>query len=385
MKTMHCEAGCWPTPQQEMLLRASLLRGSGAIDAWHQWKSSIDIDQLDPDSQRLLPTLYRNLLIHEVNDPLIAKLKGVYRHTWYKNQNLFRKMASILRSFHHAGIETLLLRGMALAVLHYKDYGARPMDGLHVCVRGARVPAAVRVLNASGWTPTSQSPEALVSFRPSSEFIDPDGQRFNLHWHLFSGCQATSNSHFWDGAVLTEIGNVPTYALHPTDQLLHVCVHGAIGNGPLSFRWVADAMTILNSSDTEIDWGRLATQVAIHRLILPLRDTLGYLREALGAPVPATILKNIRNAPTSIMERVEYRARVRHSKGLPGLLVQWLTYSRMSCDDGLPGRIVGFAKYLQYAWGVDRLWKVPLHLLLRALRRLLKMPVRSLTRSARTS
>jgi len=114
-----CRGGCWPTWRQELLLRAALLRGKEAIAAWREWKSSVDVDRLDQGSRRLLPLLYRNLRAHGVEDPLMNSFKGIYRLTWYKNQMAFHKMTSLLRSFHHAGIETMLLKGAALVMLHY--------------------------------------------------------------------------------------------------------------------------------------------------------------------------------------------------------------------------------------------------------------------------
>ena len=54
MNTIHYNGGFWPTSQQELLLRAALLPGKEAIDAWREWKSGVDVDQLDPGSLRLL-------------------------------------------------------------------------------------------------------------------------------------------------------------------------------------------------------------------------------------------------------------------------------------------------------------------------------------------
>ena len=49
---------CWPSRQQELLLKASLLRGKEALSAWEEWRSDVDIEQVDVASHRLLPLLY---------------------------------------------------------------------------------------------------------------------------------------------------------------------------------------------------------------------------------------------------------------------------------------------------------------------------------------
>lgn len=96
------EGGCWPTPEQKLLLRACLLEGKETTEAWSEWRSRVDIQVLDRGSLRLLPLLYWNLKRHGVNDPLIDRFKGIYRFSWYKNQMLFQAMEALLASFHPA-------------------------------------------------------------------------------------------------------------------------------------------------------------------------------------------------------------------------------------------------------------------------------------------
>src|SRR5512147_1502008 len=83
--TTRVEGRCWPTVQQEWLIRAALLKGKDALDAWKEWKSSVDVEELDPGSHRMLPLLYRNLKSQGIKDPSMYKYKGVYDQTWYGN------------------------------------------------------------------------------------------------------------------------------------------------------------------------------------------------------------------------------------------------------------------------------------------------------------
>jgi len=83
------KADCWPTWQQELLLRAALLQGGGSIEAWERWKPTVDIEHLDIGLHRLLPQLYLNLHAQGVDDLLMGKFKRIYRRTWYDNQLLF--------------------------------------------------------------------------------------------------------------------------------------------------------------------------------------------------------------------------------------------------------------------------------------------------------
>jgi len=383
MNTIHCQGGCWPTREQELLLRAALLQGKEAIDAWYEWKSSVDVDRLDPGSLRLLPLLYWNLRTHGVKDPLMNRFKGICRLTWYENQMLFYNMATLLRSFHNAGIQTMVLKGAALTLLHYRDYGLRAMSDFDVLVHTEQALAAINLLRKLGWTPKSRSPEAFtetyISVTKAHHFEDAAGRTLDLHWHVLPECcYPNADDDFWHGAVLTKIHDVPTHALNPTDQLLHVCVHGARWNPVPPFRWVADAMMILNTSQSEIDWNRLITQVEKYGLILPLRDTLNYLRDMLDILVPLPILQSLQDIPVSRIERIEYEARTRPPElvgPLRGLWFHYLRYSRLVSGASLQHKLVGFPTVLQHIWGADHLWQVPFYAILKGMRRIWKMTV----------
>ena len=372
-------------------MRAALLQGNEATDAWYEWKSSVDVDRLDPGSLRLLPLLYWNLRTHGVKDPLMSRFKGVYRLTWYENQMLFHNMSTLLHSFHNAGIQTMTLKGAALTLLHYRDYGLRPMDDFDVLVQTEQASAAINLLSRLGWTPELRPPEAFtetyVSVTKAYHFADPAGRVLDLHWHVLPECcHASADDDFWDGAVLTKIHDVPTHALNPTDQLLHACVHGAKWSPVPPIRWAADAMMIMRTSQSEIDWNRLIKQAQERRLILPLRDTLSYLRDVFDAPIPPAVLQSMQDMPVSEVERGEYKARTRSAElvgPLLGLWLHYLHYSRLVSDASLQHKLIGFPRFLQHIWGADHLWQVPFYAILKGMPRIWKIMVWYSNRLAR--
>ena len=320
------ESSCWPTRRQELLLQAALLRGQKAVEAWNRWKSSADIDRLDPASHRLLPLLYRNLHAHGIEDPLMDKLKGGYRHTWSRNRLLFRGLAKLLRSLRESRIRTLALKGAPLALLYYRDPGLRPMSDVDVMVPTRDALKAVRFLQALGWKPLGSFREIDIPIRHGVGFKDSAGRRFDLHWHLLDECcRPGGDDDFWDGAVEIQIDGVPTLTLNAADHLLHLCAHGVRWEKIPAIRWIADALAIMNVSAPEIDWIRLAAQAEKHRLILPVREGLSYLREKFDAPVPREILQALRDLPVSNMERLEqrYKSEDQRNKMFGQLPVLW--------------------------------------------------------------
>ncbi|MCJ7481546.1 MAG: nucleotidyltransferase family protein, partial [Thermodesulfovibrionales bacterium] len=297
----------WPTREQELLLRAALLQGRDALEAWDAWKSHADIDRLEPGAYRLLPLLYQNLKRHAVHHPHMNIFRGVYRKTWYENQMLFHTIASLLRSFHGAGIAVMVLKGAALTLLCYKDYGIRPMNDIDILVRPEHAVRAVHLLKELGWLPIDFMPtEEYMSVSYSHGFRNNAGQECDLHWHVLSQCRkAHDDDVFWQDADEVKIHDATAYVLNPTDQLLHVCIHGARWNITPPIRWIADAITILNNHSAVIDWDRLILQADRLRLILPLRDTLNYLKTQFNAPIDGEFLHSINTLAVPQIERIE--------------------------------------------------------------------------------
>lgn len=300
--------GCWPTAQQELLLRASFLQGDKAISAWNSWQSAADIDRLDLGSHYLMPLLYRNLRANGVDHSLMKKLKGLYRYTWSQNQILYYQIAELLQSFHQAGInKTVLLNEAALVLLYYKDYGLRNIGHFNVLIPIEMASNAIRLLKEWHWIPTV-SPTKLtekyiskiIKYDCGLAFKKDTNHSLFLHWRVLpEGCHTKADNDSWADIIKSNFYQLPVYALNPSEQLLHNCVPSIRRN--CSPQWVADAMMILKTSP-EIDWERLVSQAQQRCLILSLRNRLNYLHDKMDAPIPSTVLQSLQALPVSKRE-----------------------------------------------------------------------------------
>jgi hypothetical protein len=368
---------CWPNQEQEMLLRAALLAGDAALHAWQQWQLGTDIDRVDAGSYRLLPKLYRNLEANGSKDPLLGRLKGVYRNTWYRNQLLFHHASNVLSSFHQAGIETLCLKGAAMVALYYRDPGLRHMEDIDVLVRPQQALDAIRLLEKSGWQSRGQYGEAWLTYEHAAEFTDNANRNLDLHWRvMWDGRPDVPDDNFWHAALKVKVGGIDTLALNASDQLLHVCVHGANWNVMPPLRWVADAMTIMQSS-SRIDWDRLTEQARTRELTLVMYETLKYLRDLLDAPVPSGILEGFRDSSVSNRQKFFFQTRTSSNMALRRLPVVWHWYQTFclpSAGSSLFGRIANLCNYFQSLWRLERSWHVPMHVMYKAMRAATHIP-----------
>ena len=366
----------YATREQELLLKAALLKGADAINAWNEWKGITDLEgHLDPGSFRLLPLLYMNLHQYKVKDPFMIRLKGIYRMAWYENQSLFNYISKILSYLQDAGIQVMLLKGTALTLLNYKNYGVRPMKDIDVLVPTSQVSSTIDLLKKADWRTKSQLTKDDLRYRHSFSFFDNSGMVLDLHWHvLYDSCKSDSDMEFWDGAVPVRFCDVSLCSSNPTDTLLHVIVHGISEHEMLnpepSIRWIADAMSILNTTNAEIDWVRLVNQAKKHRVCLRLKEGLNYLHDRFQAPIPGSILNDINNSPISLTERLEWRHIMNNQKNmLLGRFPEYLShYMRLANGTGLLPAISGFPKYLQYRMHARNLRHLFSYLLSRSIR-----------------
>jgi hypothetical protein len=308
-----------------------------------------------------------------IDDPVVDRLHEGYRHAASENQILFRRAAYLLRALREEGIETLVLKGAALALGYYGDPGLRPMTDLDVLVRPDAAVAAGDVLRQCGWLPDRAVTPTYLAITHAEPFRDPDDYQCDLHWRLFGGRGADADAGLWSRSVTLTVEGVVTRTLSPTDHLLHVCVHGTRWVWTPGIRWVADAHHILRAGT--VDWDRLVDEAATRRLVLPARDTLGYLRERMKAPVPAEVLAWLGRSPVSALDRLDYRVRSRPRGRLGTLPIHLCNYLGTQ-PPGHPRSLAGFALYLQELWRLPSLAQLPRGVFTRAYRGLRVGPVR---------
>jgi Uncharacterised nucleotidyltransferase len=355
------------TSKQKLLLEAALLQGEAAINSWQQWIAAVDIEKIETDSYRLLPLVYRNLSEHGVTD-LPARLKGVYRRTWLENQVVVQQLTTILQEFQTCNVETLLLKDAALSLCDYPDFGLRTIHNFNLLVRPDRALAATNSLQKIGWKPQGKIPKNIGRFPHSLEFKHQSGQLLNFRWHLFGdGFQEAAETEFWERAIVAKVGEFPVRVLNATDRLFYVCVTNRSTPSDYKFSRLADAVAILNASSSEVDWDRLLSQAQKYHFVGALQTSLLQLHEILNVPIPDATLKKLSDLPLSELERQEDRiAKSKQKTVLDRFWLRYCQYTRTANQF----EIVGFIHYLQYLWGVEHLWQVPVQATIRGMRRI---------------
>jgi hypothetical protein len=301
-----------PTPAQELLLKACLGSGADVVRYWERWRQQTDLEDIDDASQRLIPLLYRRLLAEGVEQhPLLEKYGGIYKRSWFRNGLLFNEAATLVRAFDTAAIPTMILKGMVLALSHYPDRGARPMADFDLLVPASQARASIELMRAQGWKAKYDgAPESLAAHPGifvATPFTRGGRAEVDLHCHALARCVgAAADRNFWSHARRLDFDGISTRALDDTDLLLQVCVHGSVWNPVPPVRWVPDAALIVKSG--RVDWHRLESDALEYQLVLPMRETLGYLFEKMECAVPESFLSSLRQARVPAAFRREHIA-----------------------------------------------------------------------------
>jgi hypothetical protein len=318
--------------------------------------------------------LYLRLLALGVDDPLMGRLKGVYRRVWSDTHLLFHGTAPAILAIQAAGIETLLLKGAALALAHYRNAGARPMADIDIAVPFGQVLPAVEALEHAGWRPVTRLTDDDLAFRHAMSLRGPAGHEIDLHWHmLFESGRAAADAPFWQNTLPLTFRDIPVLQLTPALNLLHVIAHGLRPNVETPVRWIADSLVLIRDESAKIDW-RLFCATA-NLLGISRRTSLAfeYLADCHGEAIPAAVTASLRAARLRPAERLELIVMARRDGLAPAVLGRAMLvaaeFFRLARGRGLIGGLAMLPEFARYRLGIAA-WPAPAHFVRRALRSL---------------
>ncbi|MDQ2967705.1 MAG: nucleotidyltransferase family protein [Actinomycetota bacterium] len=227
---------------------------------------------MEDGSFALMPLLYRRLESWQVDEPLIPRLRGLYRHSWYRGNVLLERLKEVNALAAELQIDLLIADEPLLIERVYRDPGLRPATRLDLLIRPESADVLIRGLEQHGWH--RASPHSLWLQHPSGPFAVL--QHRILPKYAALGVDATTNH--W---------------LNSTDQLLRTCVGEVRQSTVGRLQWIADAKLQIAAEPAEIDWERLLQTTTSCHLGLHLRDALSYLSRTVAASVPGDVLARL--------------------------------------------------------------------------------------------
>lgn len=321
----------WPDAHIQALLRACFVPGEGDWDG-----------QPDAAAERLLPLL----AARRGEDSLAPELADIARRVrllaWRNNRDRLSQAAEISGGMARAGIEAVMLKGVALVLSAYRECGLRPMDDVDFLVAPADTAGAVQVMVRAGWRAEHglgpADLPAQMRIRHAWQFTRGE-DLCDLHWHPVVRCYSPRLGESFRRHARTVTCNGTTVRVpDATELLFQVIVHGLQWSWTSPVRWVADAMTLLESAGT-IDWDRLLILTAEGLMTVRMLRGLEWLRAALAAPVPDCVLEALRQTRVAGWERSDCGLMVKRCPLHAFDRVRWHRYNLRRIrrfDPGLP-------------------------------------------------
>jgi len=342
-----------PNLMQLDLLRSCLLSGPPALAAWKRWKSRVDLSRIDDASFRLWPLLAHNLHKEGIGDPDFGLYRGAQRRSWMRNQQLFFSLRNLLDDLRARGWNPYLLKGVALATSVYPNAGLRPMHDLDIWLPAEQAAQAADWLTTQGWSwqPHPWAP-GKANFEVWSGFNleGPNQLPIDLHGHILNErCLPSVTRRLTARPRLLESWGCAT--LGPSEQLLHVLVHG-LHSGESNLRWWADAHFLIHHPQWAPDWNQLAILAREFRLSWTVATALRCLEEQLQTPVPVGLAGDLEKQADGL-EKLEFRRRIQRLGKLGALPQHGLRYLVLSRLQGRWANPLGGLDYLRQLWGLE--------------------------------
>ena len=287
-----------PGRTQQQLLAACLWEGDAAASAWSDFASAVgepkgyfEADQ--SGLKGLLPFVGSQLMANGI-DP--GREFQTYARVALVREELRSRicgeiLGSVLVALGAAEISAVLLKGGALSATVYPQPSARHNHAIDLLVDDTQMAAASRVLRELQFAPGS--PGAGAAWH--QDYRHWTGLALGLHSRPFflphfdmarDGILARARS--------VEIGSTTARVMSPEDSLVHVCGHATYSRSRANLRWACDAFYLIQGNPA-LDWQRIIRSADAARVASQLFVLLGWLKDALGVSIPASVLAELRN------------------------------------------------------------------------------------------
>ena len=298
--------------EQKLLLKACVLEGKEAIKAWQEWKESVDIETLDDGSNSILSQLYHNLVANQVEDWHMARLKGIYKRTWYNNQLLLKKLQNILEAFQESNIDTIVNTDAAIVTAYCENYSQLAINDFNLLLHPSDRKKAIAILSKLGWSQVEASSSVINEQDLSLKFKDESTTILNLVARIFWIIpQEYTDKQLWENALVHPIADKEVLMLGAIDLFLYLCIRTFYQAQGSNLYFLLSAMIILQKSalgnQNSWNWIDLVTQAQRYQTIIPLRNMLISLRQLFEISFPNWVLPALDQMPVSPQEYLKYR------------------------------------------------------------------------------
>ena len=292
---------CRPHLLNVLLVRACL----GDAAALHAWEDRADIEAHDADMHALLPLLHVAAGKHGWTLRHGARITGVYRYWFARNQMLshtFMGAAAALESAHYPVI------GLDAALWGHDRVALHPIEVPTMLVRPADQRRAVFTLQQAGWVAQGWVAGRRIPYAESLAFHRGEAQLI-LRWFAVDWrCAPGVDDGLWARAeTLERAGGVQVRVLAPAEQFV-------LSAARIPVVWAERApslrlaILLTLTAQPGFSWDEALAAAVHYGLAAHVGALLTLLRDEYNAAIPADVLARLAVRPYAI-ERMDSTAR----------------------------------------------------------------------------
>jgi hypothetical protein len=280
-----------PGHGQTLLLRAGLLGGAAGERAWAKWREATPdpIDSIRRDDnglRRILPLLFVSAQSgrYALDGLLGTTLRTAYLRERRRMMIYGQILERVLDQLTAKRIDALILNGAALAYAVYPVSGIRHCHDIDILTTEQGLARASRALPAIGFNPVMEDARHAR--------LDHDsGLPVQLYTRLrFQHGVASPFAAILADATELDISARKVRVLCPADALLQILSCPATRNAALPLGAFCDAWSVI-ARRPDLDWQDVIERGGHFGWIDRITPVLGYLRDALEAPIPRWVVE----------------------------------------------------------------------------------------------
>lgn len=220
-------------------------------------------------------------------------------------------------------IEWVTFKGPVFSENAHPVRGLRSYNDVDVLVHPLKLREVSGLLSAAGWQVADYEDMLHNRAVPGEmHWVSPGGVFIDLHWSMINMAARRrlfqiSTAELLARRVRTSVGSHEVWTLHPTDALVHACLHAAL-SGAHKLLYLID---VHHLSREISDWDEVAQRARQWRAQAQVALVLGRAQRVLDTPVPADLATRLEasrglRALMAATDRVAPTPAVRRNQGL---------------------------------------------------------------------
>lgn len=282
------------------VLSAATGREEDALASYRAWRAATPLDDIDHSVYRVMPLLIDLVRRSGIEDPDIARMKGVVRHIWTSNVLRLRLLFAALDPLEAVGIRPMLLKGAALLARHPAIARKRTFADFDILVPPNTIGEAARALRAAGFSLSSfewsDFEEELPTSHTAGVPLSMQGQsgELDLHWRPVSNIHdPTLLEHFFAAAEEAELQGRRVLVPSMPHHLFTSIARCEPWDKAESFNRLMEGYFLLSQCEGPCDWTEVMALLEGYGLEAAAHDYLGALITNSTIAVPRFVVARL--------------------------------------------------------------------------------------------